>query len=50
MTQEEIAKEIDVKQPSVSSIASGKTEDPRHSTGERLRSLHKERCGQKEVA
>ena len=45
MTQSEIAKEIDIKQPSVSAIASGETADPKWSTARRLLDLHKRRCG-----
>jgi transcriptional regulator with XRE-family HTH domain len=50
MTQLDIAKRIGIKQPSVCSIASGKTKDVRHSVGERLRALHFERCDAKKEA
>lgn len=41
MTQEGIATEIGVKQPTISALATGKAKEPSFTVGDKLRSLHR---------
>jgi predicted XRE-type DNA-binding protein len=43
MTQAEIGKSVNLSQPTISDIASGRIQDVRWNSGERLRALHKRR-------
>jgi len=43
MTQAEIAKRVQVTQPTICDIAAGRIKDVRWSNGERLRALHRRR-------
>lgn len=40
-TQPQIAEACKCTQPTISDLANGKTTDPRHALGERLRTLHR---------
>ena len=43
LSQPQIAAACDCGQATISDLASGKTDDPRHSLGQALRALHAER-------
>lgn len=47
LTQTQLADRIAVAQSAISELATGKTTEPKFSTGDRLRALHKKLCGRK---